>query len=454
MEFLANFLVEDLQSKKIMIRLLKNGYDTYLVGGFVRDKLMKREASDLDICTSATPDQVKEVFKDYPCEILDTGILHGTVTLVMTEEKKPYEVTTFRKDSMAGNHRHPDSVTFISDIEEDLARRDFTINALALGLDSIILDPYGGAEDIENKQIRAVGNPDDRLQEDALRILRAIRFSSVLGFSIEAETEKAMFRHKDLLKNISFERISSEFGKILCGENACQTLDKYKKIIAVFIPEITPMFSCSQNNNYHIYNVWDHTMVALYHTPSDLCVRLSVFFHDIGKPSTKTTDNSGADHFTKHEFEGAIMTKVILKRLKYSKLLIKKVFVLIQHHDYPIVSTTKSVKRLLSKIGEENASNFLDIKSADIWAQNPDFLMERLKQLGLIEKIISDIKKQNSCFSLKSLNITGDDLISCGIPEGPLVGDALKFLLDEVIAERTANDRESLIIKAQEVFYG
>ncbi|PWM45669.1 MAG: CCA tRNA nucleotidyltransferase, partial [Clostridiales bacterium] len=298
--------------EKIINKLSQNGYDAYFVGGCVRDFLRGEAFTDIDICTSATPEEVKKCFSEET--IIETGIKHGTVTLLFCGES--FEITTFRSEQGYNDSRHPSNVEFIKSINEDLSRRDFTMNAIALK-DGIITDPFGGSQDIKNKIIRTVGNPDERFKEDALRILRALRFSSVLGFEIEEKTAESIFKNKELLCHVSKERIAVEFNKILLGKNVENILINYSSVIAVFIPEILQTINFNQHNPFHIYDVYTHIVKAVASSENNIYIRLTMFFHDMAKPQCFSLDNDGIGHFKKHADKSSDMAKIVLNRMKY-----------------------------------------------------------------------------------------------------------------------------------------
>lgn len=437
---------------ELILLLEAHEHSAYIVGGAVRDITMNKKPKDWDVCTSALPSQVIEICSQYEYTVVETGLQHGTVTVIDDGDGASFEVTTYRIDGGSTDSRHPDKVTFVDNIEEDLARRDFTINALAMGRRGNIVDPFQGVHDIDSKIIRCVGNPCARFEEDALRILRALRFASELGFEIEEATSKEIFRQAHLLKNISQERISSEFVRILTGRNAVYVLNYYKDVIACFIPEIVPMFSCNQSNNYHPYDVWIHTLCALDHVPhADMIARLGIFFHDIGKPSVRTIGVDGIGHFYGHEKVSADLTREILLRLRFSKSLIDAVTLLVLHHNVPVEPTPKSVKRLLRKIGLRNFAHFSNIRYGDVLGQSYVFSFDRIKKLNKIKDIVRKIDIENQCFKTKDLNINGRDVMALGVSEGRLVGEVLNQLLNAVIDEEVKNESQALIHKAREI---
>ena len=426
--------------KRALNILNENGYESYVVGGCVRDSLLGDSPKDWDITTNALPEETEKCFIGY--KIIETGLKHGTITVMI--DKEPLEITTYRIDGEYLDNRRPDSVEFTSDIKEDLSRRDFTVNAMAYGLNDNFIDYFQGQEDLNRKIIRCVGDADKRFNEDALRILRALRFASVLDFTIDEETSKSIFRNKMLLKNIASERIIVEFNKLLCGKNAEFILNKYRDVIAVFIPEIKPMFDFDQKNPHHIYDVWKHTVKSVVSVPPNAVQRLAMLFHDIAKPACYHVDDNGVGHFYGHPIKSSQMTKDILKRLKYDNQTINTVKELVFFHDYRAVATNKSVKKLLNKSGEYIFSLLSDIQRADALAQNPIELQEKLNRIDAVEVTAKKIISSGLCFQIKDLALNGKDLINLGVPQGKRVGEVLEMLLEKVIEEKCENTKEDL----------
>ena len=433
----------------ILEQLNTCGYDSFIVGGALRNILLNRPIHDWDIATSATPEQVMEVFKDE--YIIPTGLQHGTVTIMLNGVG--YEVTTFRLDGDYSDNRHPDSVKFTSNIIEDLARRDFTINAMAYNPKVGLVDPFGGQEDLENKVIRCVGNPKDRFNEDALRMLRAIRFACQLDFEIHPSIGWQL-GYTDMiekLKNISVERINSEFVKIVKTNQFHKRLVHNYGVFELFIPDIKNMIGCKQNNPYHIYDVFIHTVHAIENCESDdLITRLAVFFHDFGKPFYKTTDENGIDHFKGHGLSSSEFAYFIMQRLRFDNETRNHVVELVRYHDATFEIGFKYVKRWLNKIGEEQFRRLLEVREADIKAQNPIYQEERLRKIGKIKSILEMVLLSNQCFSLKDLAINGNDLIEIGFKSGKELGNVLNELLQMVINDEVENDKDQLIRIAKE----
>lgn len=432
------------EAKVIIEKLNENGYKAYIVGGCVRDYLMGITPVDIDITTDAKPEEIKDVFSGY--KVIETGIKHGTVTVIV--DKNQFEVTTFRIDSEYSDNRHPDSVTFTSNLQEDLARRDFTMNAIAYNEEEGFFDYFNGIEDIKSKVIRCVGDADKRFKEDALRILRALRFSSVTGFNIEESTEKAIFKNKELLKNISAERVYVEFSKMLCGDNVKDIILRYTDVLGVVIPELLPMKDFDQRNPHHVYDVLTHSVIVVESIERKPYLRYAALLHDIGKPHTFSMGEDNLGHFYGHAKVSTSMACDILRRLKADNNTISKVEKLIKYHDTPIDNDDVTIKRRLNKIGEEDFFDLIKLMRADNLGQNPN-LLYRQKEYDLIEERAIDILNEKECFSLKNLNINGEDIISLGIKEGKEIGSILNSLLDLVISNQIKNEKEELIKSAK-----
>jgi tRNA nucleotidyltransferase (CCA-adding enzyme) len=429
----VQYIIETLESR---------GYEAYAVGGCVRDSLLGKEPKDWDICTSALIEQTLEVFNslNFSCNI--QSLKFGTVYLNMNKDS--YEITTFRIDGTYSDNRHPDFVEYITDLNKDLTRRDFTINALAYHPEKGIIDPFHCEQDLQNKIIRCVGDPNKRFQEDGLRIMRALRFAATYEFTIDSETEQAMFDHKELLRNISVERIAIELNKLLLGANAVDVLLDYVPIFIEIIPEIQPMVNFEQNNPYHCYDVLKHTLFSVGYAPRDLIIRLTMLLHDIAKPHCYTEEN-GIGHFHKHPKLSSEMAKNILTRLKYDHHTINQVTQLILYHDISFLPSPKFVKKWLGKLGVDSFHKLLEVRYADTMAHAEKAKNSNIPMLENVLQLFYEIKLQNQCFSIKDLDINGDDLIALGIPEGKQIGEILKQLLDLVIDEKVENKKETLL---------
>lgn len=435
--------------KVILNKLNKSGYEAYVVGGCVRDSLIGKKPKDWDICTNAKPDETMEVFKGF--HIIPTGLQHGTITVMLNGEG--YEITTYRVDGDYSDGRHPDSVSFTSSLAEDLARRDFTFNAMAYSEDEGIVDLYGGVEDLKYKRLKCVGNPTERFNEDALRIMRAIRFSSVLGTKIEENTHNAMVELYKNLDKIAKERINVEFSKMLCGKIPMFMLSEYHFIFSYIIPEIKPMIGFKQNNPYHWLDVWNHSLHVLFEVKEkDLPLRLAALFHDIGKPNCYVEDENGVGHFYGHADKSVEITEKVLKRLKYSNDIIEEVLTLIKYHDVQIGLSNKFIRRMLNKMPKETFEKLLVLKKADILGQANIDREKRLAEVVKIKQMLDDFKMEDECFSLKQLKINGNDLIKMGFKPGKEMGQILNKLFEMVVEEEIENDYEVLKNYVEEVY--
>lgn len=429
-------------ANKIIHTLQANGHSAYVVGGCVRDSVMGRVPHDWDICTSATPDEMLEIFKDY--RVIETGLQHGTVTIVI--DKEQYECTTYRIDGKYSDNRRPDTVAFTDNLIEDLKRRDFTINAMAYNDNEGLLDPFEGLMDIEYGKIQCVGSAEDRFNEDALRILRAIRFSSQLDFTPSPDTDWQIHRQYSNLENISIERINSEFCKIISSNCFCVQLLLYKDVFSLFIPEFKDMIDFSQNNPYHQFNVYDHTIHAIQHCESsDLTTRLAVLFHDIGKPHCYQDGEDGKRHFKGHGKVSADMTNEIMKRLKFDNETRNNVVQLVYYHDATFEIGKKYIKRWLNKIGISQFRRLLDVRRADIKGQKFDYDKERIAKIDNIERLLDEVLEEKQCFTLKDLAVNGKDLIQIGFKSGKELGSVLNMLLNGVINDEFKNNKEDLL---------
>ena len=436
----ANELIHTLQN---------NGHSAYIVGGCVRDSILGRTPHDYDICTSATPSEMLEIFKDK--KIIETGLQHGTVTVVVNG--KPYEITTYRIDGIYSDNRRPDTVTFTDKLVEDLRRRDFTINAMAYNEEEGLIDPFNGMEDIKYKKISCVGRAEDRFGEDALRILRAIRFATQLEFTIMPGTDWEIHKQYKNLENISIERINSEFCKIVSSDDFCVELLLYKDVFSLFIPELKDMFDFPQNNPWHIWDVFGHTIHAVEYCDSDdLVVRLAVFFHDFGKPHSYQDGEDGIRHFKGHGKVSADMADSIMKRLRFDNETRNNVVELVYYHDATFEVGKKYVKRWLNKIGEKQFRRLLQVKKADNKAQNLELSSDRIEELEEIELLIDEVLQEDECFSLKDLAVNGKDLIGVGYKSGKELGNTLNKLLQLVIDGDCPNEKEKLLQEAESLW--
>lgn len=438
---MVNKKIELTKEMEIIFNALESrGFQCYMVGGCVRDFLIGKKPNDIDFTTDAFPEDIKKCFKGF--SIFETGIMHGTVSVLINHQ--PFEITTFRRDGDYLDNRHPESVKFVSDVKEDLARRDFTINAICYNPKVGFVDCFGGFEDLQHKIIRCVGNPETRFKEDSLRILRAIRFSAVLGYEIEENTKNACFNLSSLLKNISVERIASELFKTIVQPNAGKIMLEYVDVFGVAIPELLEMKGFEQHNPHHIHDVLKHTCVALLGADEDLIVRMAVLFHDIGKPKSFSMDEKGNGHFYGHAKLSEEKTREILNRLKVDNNTKNQVLTLVKYHDLDLQPTEKYVKRLCYKLGSvEMVKKLLLVQRADNFGQAP-LHPERLLKFDEIDKIIQKLEGDNLSFSLKDLTVRGEDLMSLGL-SGKEIGEGLKFLLSAVLNNEVENEKESLL---------
>ncbi|OOM09121.1 CCA tRNA nucleotidyltransferase [Clostridium saccharobutylicum] len=424
--------------KYILNKLNNNGYEAYIVGGCVRDSLLKKKPKDWDITTKAKPEQVIELFE----KVILTGIKHGTVTVVINKEG--YEVTTYRTDGQYEDNRHPKKVKFVTSLKEDLARRDFTINAMAYNEENGLIDYFEGIEDLSKKIIKTVGNPNKRFNEDALRMLRAIRFSAQLDFEIEESTIDAIKHLRNNIENISKERIREEFNKILIYKPNNINILKECGLLEYIIPEMIKAYNFNQNNIYHIYNLYEHSIVATEMIEPILHLRLTMLLHDLGKIGTKTTDENGISHYYSHSNVSKKIAEKILKSLKYDNDTINKVKYLIEYHD-DTLKTNASIKWMLNKIGESLFLDLIKVQRADIKAQNKTYAKDRLMQIDLIESKLNNILEKDECFNLKKLKINGQNLMDIGFSKGKEIGDTLNYLLKLVIENPELNRKETLL---------
>ena len=427
------------ESVRDILRTLEAaGHEAWCVGGCVRDTLLGRDPEDWDVTTSALPEETMAAFGE---QAVPTGLKHGTVTVRM--EGQSVEVTTYRLDGVYRDHRRPDHVTFTRSLDEDLWRRDFTVNAMALGLRGDLRDPFGGREDLEGGILRCVGEPDRRFGEDALRILRGMRFAAVLGFTVEPATAESIHRRRELLGDIAAERIQTELLKLLCGKNAAAVLREYVDVVGVFWPEVLPMVGFDQRNRHHCYDIWEHTLHALEASPAEPVLRCTMLLHDIGKPATFVVGTDGCGHFRGHPLVSRDMADEMLRRLKCANAFRETVVRLVEWHDRNIPREEKAIRRALRTLGEQDFRRLLAVKRADNLAQAPAF-WDRQQEIDLAEEILDNLLAEDACFSLKQLAVNGKDLTEIGL-SGPAVGEALEALLDRVVDGELPNERGALL---------
>lgn len=424
--------------REILAALESAGHEAWCVGGCVRDALLGRTPGDWDVTSSALPEQTLLLFGK---RAIPTGLKHGTVT-VQTNGGR-VEVTTYRLDGAYQDHRRPESVTFTRSLEEDLRRRDFTVNAMALNLAGVLEDPFGGRADLERHLLRCVGEADCRFQEDALRMMRGLRFAAVLGFEIESTTGESIRRNRKLLREIAVERIWVELCKLLEGPKAVEILRQFPDVIGVFWPEILPMLGFDQQNPHHIYDVWEHTLHAVAAVPGDVILRCAVLLHDIGKPSCFTLDAHGIGHFYGHAAVSQDLANRMLQRMKCSTEFRKNTVQLVAWHDRDIPRTDRGIRRALRELGEENLRRLIAIKRADNLAQAPEY-RDRQVEIDKAEVILERLLKEDACFSLRQLAVNGHDMMDLGF-RGSAIGEQLNALLNAVVNGELPNQREILL---------
>ena len=430
--------------RAVLARLEAAGYEAWCVGGAARDALLGREASDWDVATGARPETVMELFGP---DALPTGLQHGTVTV--RAAGTGVEVTTFRRDGDYLDNRHPDHVEFTGSLREDLSRRDFTVNAIAMNLRGELADPFGGRVDLAAGILRAVGRPEDRFREDGLRIMRGLRFASRLGFAIEPETDRALRRCAPLLERIAPERLREEATGLLCGRYAERILLEYPKVLGVFLPEILPCVGFQQRNKHHCFDVWAHTARSVGEVKPLPVLRWTMLLHDLGKPDCFTLGDNGQGHFYGHWRVSVEKGAAILDRLRFDNRSKKTILTLVDRHDTELPLEEKTVRRRLRQLGEETLRLLLEVKRADNLAQAPAY-RDRQRTIGQWEDLLNLVLAEESCFSLRQLAVKGGDLTALGI-SGPRVGEALEALLDQVVDGDLPNDRGMLLEYAREV---
>ena len=431
----------------LLHRLQAAGYSAYVVGGCVRDSILGLTPHDWDLCTSALPEQIQQVFQSF--HTVETGLKHGTLTVIV--DHIPYEITTFRVDGAYTDHRHPDSVSFVDDIKEDLARRDFTVNAMAWSPASGLADPFGGRSDLHSRLIRCVGDPEKRFDEDALRILRALRFASVYDFAIDPATDRALRRMAPDLKRVAGERIREELLKLLCGQTCGRVLRDYPEVLSEILPDIRPMIGYDQQNHHHSWDLWEHTVLSIENVPPDPVLRLTMLLHDTGKPSVRTTDENGEGHYKKHQQASAEIALRASEILHLSNDFRDRLVTLVRYHDITLrnesgeINTDRSfLLRRLNRFGEENLRALFLIHCADRIAtgySSPEREHARLRERT---EALDALLAEQPCFTLKDLAVNGNDLKAAGL-NGKAVGETLNALLEAVMDGKVENSKESLM---------
>ncbi len=425
--------------RHIMRVLREQGYEAYVVGGCVRDALLGKVPKDWDIAGSALPDAVKKLFP----KTVDTGLKHGTVTVVM--EGEAFELTTFRIDGQYDDNRHPEQVEFTGRLEDDLSRRDFTVNAMAWSEETGLVDLFGGRVDLAARRIKTVGLPGERFHEDALRMLRAVRFAAGLGFEIDGQTLEGIIANNALIVNISSERIRDELNGILTSDYPMKfQLLRDSGLLKLIMPEVDACFDTPQNNPHHIYNVGEHSLHALSPIENDKCLRWAMLLHDTGKVVTRSTDEEGIDHFYGHSARSVEIAEAVLKRMKFDNRSMERIIRLIKFHDRDIISQPKAVARAVNVVGDDIFMDLLKVKRADMAAHNPPVIQKGIEYADEIERIYAELKEDHCCFSLKDLAIDGNDLLALGFQEGRELGRTLKLLFERVLEDPTLNEKEKL----------
>ena len=428
-------------ARHILQTLTDAGYEARLVGGCVRDLLRNVKPHDWDICTSARPEEVEGCFAGR--RIIEAGLKYGTVTVL--EGGEPYEVTTYRTEGPYSDIRRPDYVEFVSSLDADLARRDFTMNAIAMDLTGGLRDPFGGGADIRAGLIRCVGDPARRFQEDGLRVMRALRFGAALGYEVEKETAQAIHDNRAVLNHVAAERINVELCKLLVGSRAGDILRQYSDVFCQFWPELGPLAALEQNTPWHCWGGWEHTIRAVEAAPADPILRLTMLLHDVGKPACKSTDGKGVDHFYGHPKLSAVLADEMLRRLKFDNKTRERVAALVEHHGVQIPNREQSIRRWLGRLGPDVFFQLLEVKRADGMGQAYELVKDRLAQLEEMKAKAEEAIAQGQCFSLKNLAVNGRHVIAAGIAPGPEVGRVLNELLEKVVSGEVPNEREALL---------
>ncbi len=426
------------QAEQAIWRLEEAGFEAYAVGGCVRDLVRGVEPDDWDLTTSAKPEEIQTVFAGEKLRL--NGVKHGTVTVILQD--CPLEITTYRADGDYSDNRHPDRVRFIRNIQEDLARRDFTMNAMALHPERGLLDPFGGRQDIRTGVIRCVGQGKERFQEDALRILRGVRFAAKTGFSIESQTLQDMQNWAYLLREIAGERMQEELIKLLTGPYAGRALRQCQVVMGIWLPELVAMFGCGQYSPHHLFDVWEHTVQTVEISANLPKIRVAMLFHDIGKPAVRAFDENGRGHFKGHQEAGAAITRPILERLRFSRKMTEDILYLIGHHDRFLPMEEGATRRLLAEIGEEQYRDLLRVKKADCCGKGLDYVRVGILQEN--ERVLEKILASQPCLAVKDLAVNGRDLMGLGY-EGEKIGQKLRWLLQQVLEEPKKNTREKLL---------
>ncbi len=433
--------------EEILSALEAAGFPAVVVGGCVRDSLLGKTPHDWDVATAARPEEMKQALSQF--RLAETGIRHGTLTV--RNQGEAVETTTFRQDGSYGDSRHPDTVTFTRSLETDLSRRDFTVNAMAYSPKRGLVDLFGGQEDLQAKVLRCVGDPEQRFTEDALRIVRAMRFSAVLDFSIEPATGEAILAQKERLRYLARERIADELKKLLCAPGAARILGAFAPAVWEMIPELEPCFGQQQYNPHHFGTVWEHTLAALEHAEPILPVRLAVLLHDIGKPACFSREENGVGHFYGHAAKSTEIADAVCRSLRLDNALRERVMLLVRYHDGPMIGNEKLIRRRLRQLGEEAFFQLLAVQTADTLGQAEPYRSQRLPQLAQVGELARQILAERPCLTMDALAISGRDLIAAGMNPGPEMGRVLRRLLEAVSEGELDNTSAVLLNYAQQI---
>ncbi len=432
-------------ARYILQTLAAAGFEAHLVGGCVRDLLRGVTPCDWDICTSARPEETERCFPGR--RIIETGLKHGTVTVMV--EGEPYEITTYRTEGPYSDHRRPDYVRFVPNLMEDLARRDFTMNAIAMDLEGNLRDPFGGAADIERGLIRCVGEPGRRFREDGLRVMRALRFAAVFGYGIEEQTARAVHENRAMLGRVAAERINGELRRLLVGRSVGDILRRYPDVFCQFWPQLEPLVSLEQRNPWHCWGGWEHTVRAVEAAPADVTLRLAMLLHDIGKPACKSTDENGVDHFYGHPAVSAQLADEMLRALKFDNKTREQVVLLVERHGAQLPPESRVIRRWLNRLGPEAFFQLLEVKRADGMGQDLEKVKDRLLELDEIRAKAERILAEGQCLTVRDLAVNGRDVTAAGMEPGPEVGRMLRGLLERVLSGELPNERGALLAALQ-----
>ena len=438
-------MLEILNRCRFIFEILENeGFECYAVGGCVRDILLGAKPSDVDFTTNATPDEILNCFKAY--KTFEVGKKYGTISVLNNNET--YEITTYRIDGEYTDARHPSEVKFSGNLKDDLSRRDFTINAMAMDKNGNVVDIFGGKEDLNKKLIRTVGSPEERFSEDALRIFRALRFSAKLGFSIDVETSEACKKLSYLLKNVHTQRLRDELSQLLSADCAYEIISAYRDIFAVIIPQLKITFDFQQITAHHRYDVFTHTLKALSFSPKDLEIRYALLFHDIAKPLCHTVDKAGISHFKGHPAKSADIAAEILKSFSFPNEFVNKVRLLIKYHDKRFEKPRPHIKKILTELSTEEFEKLLTVQRCDVLAQSEYMQKEKLAHIDFIQSEFYNILNEEACYKLSDLAVNGEDIMNLGA-SGKRIGDILDLLLNLVIEEKLENEKSALLSYAK-----